>query len=541
MLEQLRETWDSLDSRRRAALVALAVVLVGGLIAVTVWAARPSWAVLYGDLSPRDAQAVVEALREQGVRYRLVAGGATIEVPRERLYELRLDLAGEGLPAASTVGFELFDRTSFSSSDLQNNVNLQRALQGELERSICTLAEISSARVHLAVPEERLFSDQQEAPSASVVVGLDSGRLATAQVAAIAQLVASAVPALVPAAVTVVDTAGRVLSGGWDSAGGLQTMAQMEATRAFEDGLRAHLQSMLDSVLGAHKSVVRVQAELDFQSQELTRETLQPPDGQGVLRREELTQEQYEGSGGPEVGGPAGLTAIGSRTSPGSGGSYEHRHESREYDYSRQHEQVTSPPGQVRRLAVAVVIDEGLSSSVARQVQNLVEAAAGIDSERGDRVTVETMAIEAIKVAEEQTKLAESAQAERQRQQSMGRAVRYGSIIVMLAMIAAASLMLMRTLRPAQRPEGKTRAMPDEPDEEREPETPAEGTGETPEISPVSVEELQASAGLGAAPDEPLVTRLSEMGAQAPADFARQLRDWVSSAEPEGGAEDGES
>ena len=551
MLEQLRETWEGLERRRQITLAAVAVVMLGGLIAVGVWATRPSWAVLYSELSPDDAQAVVERLRDQGVRHQLTAGGSTVQVPRERLYELRIQLAGEGLPGASSVGFEVFDRTSFSTSDLQNNVNLQRALQGELERSICTLDEITSARVHLALPEERLFSELQEAPGASVVVALAGSRLKSAQVAAIGQLVASAVPGLDADAVTIVDTAGRVLTGGLDGAGGMQTMAQLEATRAWEERLRGHLQSMLDSVLGANRSVVRLQATLDFESQQITREHFDPADGHGVIRREEITEEQYEGDGGTEVGGPAGLRGA-VEAGRGGGGSYHHRHESREYDYARLQEQISSPPGRLQRLAVAVVVDESLDRGTARQVQQIVEAAAGIDPARGDRVTVETMAIEAVRLAEKEAELAEATAAERAREQTVSRAVRYGGVILMLAMIAGAMLMVSRRLGPQEEPElgmdEEAQTGDDTPDATADAE-PA-GDDEELEFTPMTFEELQSQTEgeVGAeqpveerASSEGVIDRLSAFGSRSPEDFARHLRTWMSEAAPaEGEAEDEE-
>ncbi|MFW5866939.1 MAG: flagellar basal-body MS-ring/collar protein FliF [Armatimonadota bacterium] len=528
MLEQLRETWQGLDRRRRISLAALGVLLLGGMIAVAVWSSRPTWAVLYSELSPQDAQAVVERLREQGVSYRLASGGSTVQVPGARLYELRIQLAGEGLPSGSAVGFELFDKTSFSTSDLQNNVNLQRALQGELERSICTLEEIGTARVHLALPEERLFSDEQESPSASVVVGLAGSRLGTAQVAAIGQLVASAVPGLDTDGVTVVDTAGRVLTGGIDSTGGIQTMAQLEATRAWEERLRGHLQSMLDSVLGANRSVVRLQATLDFESQQITRETFDPADGEGLVRREETTEEKYDGAGGTEVGGPAGLQgAVGADRS--GAGSYEHRRELREYDYARLQEQISSPPGKLQRLAVAVVVDESLDAGTARQVQDLVEAAAGIDTERGDQVTVETMAIDAVRVAKQEAELAEAAAAERARAQTVSRAVRYGSVILMLAMIAGAMLMVSRKLGPQEDPQF------DDGDDELEDFVEPPLSEQELEFTPMTFDELQSQQNEAIQEDpapeeaasEGVAERLSALGSRSPEDFARHLRAWM--------------
>ncbi|MFW6156251.1 MAG: flagellar basal-body MS-ring/collar protein FliF [Armatimonadota bacterium] len=540
MLEQLRETWEALSRRGQISLIAVGVITLASLIAVGVWATRPSWAVLYSDLAPQDAQSVVEHLREQGVRHQLTSGGTVVQVPRESLYELRIQLAGEGLPDGGSVGFEIFDRSNFSTSDLQNNVNLQRALQGELERSICTLKEIASARVHLALPEERLFSEQQEPPSASVVVNISGSRLSSAQVAAITQLVASAVPGLDSEAVALVDTVGRVLTGGADAIGGMQTMAQLEATRAWEDRLRSHLQSMLDSVLGANRSVVRLQATLDFEDQQITRESFDPVDGEGVIRREEMTEEQYEGEAGEEVGGPAGIEGA-VRGGRGGGGSYEHRHETREYDHARLHEQISSPPGRLQRLAVAVVVDDSLGADTAGQVRQLVEAAAGIDVERGDRVTVETMAIEAIKIAEKETELAEAAEQERARAQSMSRMVRYGSIILMLAMIAGAMLMVSRRRGPRQ--EADTDAADEQvgADEGAEGEAPAD-EGEELDFTPMTFEQLEAQTEQGE-PEQPaatseetaaghLVDRLSAFGARSPEDFARHLRDWMRETSP---------
>lgn len=535
MLEQLRDTWDALERRQQMMLVAAAVAAVGAVVAVGIWSTRPSWAVLYAEMMPADAQAVVEQLEEQGVPYRLTAGGSAVEVPRERLYELRLKLAGEGLPGGGSVGFELFDRTSFSASDLQNNVNLQRAIQGELERSIATLSEVSTCRVHLALPEERLFTEQQEAPSASVVVGLRGGRLGSGQVAAITQLVASAVPSLEPDAVTVVDTNGNVLSGGWDGSGGLLTMAQLEATRAHEERIRQHLQSMLDSVLGAGKSVVRVQAELDFESQQLTRRTLEPAGGEGLVTSEETTTEQYEGIGPRgEVGGPAGIDGTVADGTDAEGGRYEHRHERREYDYSRLEEQISRPPGSVRRLTVAVVIDDGLDTAVAGQVQQLVEAAAGIDPQRGDVVTVETMTIEANRLAEQQ-KSDETAE-------TGGPAVSVpalvGGGILLAAMVAGGIVMARRRRR-----DGEKREVQAEPTHEaaKPAFAAADSSGEGLEFTPMSVEELRAQAGEAQAEEAPtvqeqsrLASTLSAMGMESPQDFAALLRAWMRTRQGDG-------
>lgn len=521
MLEQLSTFWTRLAVGQRVTLVALLTVLVGGLVVMVWWVTRPSWAVLYSGLSPEDAAAVVEQLREQNVPYRLSAGGATIQVPYEKLYDLRLQLAGRGLPASSVVGFELFDRANFSASDLQNNINYQRALQGELERTIATMDEVVSARVHLALPEERLFTEQQQPASASVVLSLKDQQISAAQVAAIAQLVASAVPNLDPKGVTVVDTSGRVLASGWDNAGGLQTLAQLQARRAFEEGMREHLQSMLDAVVGQHRSVVRVQAELDFQSQQVSRERVESPRADRLVKREELTEESYTGQGG-ETGGPAGLTSTGARTVANAGGSYQHRHETREYDYARNAEQITSPPGQVKRLTVAVALDDQLEPSAETKVRDLVATAAGINPERGDQVTVESISIEALKLAEEQEKLYAAAEAKTARSRLIASVLRHAGFVLTAAMVALALLMLSRRLSALAVPAGLAHSPAPEPapeadhDELRLPPLDAE-------VLRRSVEEQEA--------ERVLAQELSSLGAEAPDSFARQLRGWINPAD----------
>ncbi len=512
MFDQLIGFWDRLERSQRFSLVALAVILVVGLAVMGYWVSRPSFAVLYTSLSPEDAASVVEELREKGVTYRLTASGSTVEVPYEQLYEMRLQLAGKGMPSSSVVGFELFDRASFSASDLQNNVNYQRALQGELERTIMSMQEITAARVHLALPEERLFSDDQQEATASVVLGV-GGQLSPSHVSAISQLVASAVPSLNAKAVTVVDTSGRMLSGGSDEAGGLQTLAQLQARRAYEDRLREHLQSMLDAVLGRNRSVVRVQAELDFQSEETSRETLESPQDQAMVTREETTEESYTGNGS-ETGGPAGLASSGARSVATSGGSYEHKQESREYEYSRNVAHLRKPPGQLKRLTVAVALDEEIEGSPETKVRELVTAAAGISPERGDQVTVEIMAIDALKTAEKQDKLAVAAEAERAKGQSMRTAMRYGSFLLMAAMVAAAMMMLSKRLSALPMPEPQAQVA--------SVKSQAASEGQI-EIPPMNVEELRQAADL----DQPLAEELSSLGNQTPDDFARQLRTWM--------------
>jgi len=268
---------------------------------------------------------------------------------------------------------------------------------------------------------------------------------------------------------------------------------------------------MLDAVVGAHKSVVRVQTELDFQSQELTKESLETPGPTPLVTREEITDEKYTG-GAVETGGAAGILATSPREFPEGGGLYTHKHESREYEHSRNVEQIHKPPGRLERLTVAVVIDEELGIPLAAQVTDLIKAAAGIDPERGDQVTVDTMKIDALKVAEEEAKLAETQQAAHARERTMRRALHYGSFLVLAAMVAAAMYMFRSRVAAVLELIPTIRATT-EPTEQ-------------PGAAEVTMEMPPVAAGQPGG-DEELISELSNIGASAPDVFAEQLQGWI--------------
>lgn len=383
------QTWSSWPpSRRRAVILAAVGVAVAAL--AWSWATRPQFVPLYSRLEVQEAARVVEALQQMGIPYRLAGAGTTVEVPRDRVYTARLQLASQGLPRSGGVGFELFDRTSFGATELVQRVNLQRAIAGELVRSVETLEAVESARVHLAIPEDRLFQDDSSAPSASVVVALRPGAsLSGGQVRAIQHLVASSVQGLAPERVTVVDTRGRLLSPGGEDPTGAKA-AQLSEREQVEAALQQRAQSMLDQVLGPGRAIARVSAEVDFSRRQVEQESFLPE--QRAPTSEVTVEESYAGRGALPPGGPASVSVPSyAQVAPGSSGSEYRRRESRTtYQVTRRVERAVSTGG-IRRLSVAVLVDRQVPQAVVQALEAAVAAGVGLDRRRGDALVVQAV------------------------------------------------------------------------------------------------------------------------------------------------------
>lgn len=397
--------WRESTPSQRLGLGAFALICLGLLALTATLARRPHFGVLYASLQQEDAAEVVKRLRDMKVPYRVTAGG-TIEAPADRIHELRLDLAGEALPAGGQTGFELFDRTRLGLSDFGEQLNYQRALQGELARTISHLEAVEQARVHISLPRERLYADEQEKPTASVVLKLrGGGRLTSAQVGSIVHLVAGAVGGLDPEAVTVLDTRGRLLSsaddGGPEGVGMAAASNHLQLRREYEREVEQAVQSMLDGVVGPGKTVVRASAMLSSDRVETERETYQPTaDGAGVIQTRRETKETYRGLAEP---GAVGIPGIGSNSaSPPALGKtapradqYERSDLTAEYRVSRELERTLQPPGQLQRLTVAVFADEKAKIGRPDDLRSAVAAAAGLDAKRGDEVVISRVPFEA--------------------------------------------------------------------------------------------------------------------------------------------------
>jgi flagellar M-ring protein FliF len=412
----LKTRYLALPSSQRLLFAGLAGAGIVALIVVFLLNYRIDYGVLFTNLSQEDAAAIVAKLKGKKVPYRLEAGGASILVPRSEVYETRLLLASEGIPRGGGVGFEIFDRQNFGVTDFVQRLNYQRALQGELARTIIGIPEIAEARVHIVTPKEALFIEDQQDATASIAVKLRPGRtLHRAQIDGIVHLVASAVPGLRPGQVTVVDLDGRILSRPQEGLGleGLSA-GQLGLQRQVEESYERKVQSLFDNLLGSQKSLVRVSADLDFQKIDIREEIFTP--SKDLVRSEQITTERTTrglgGYGNPEARfdlnqgtitppppgkGPPPLTPP-ATPQPATASGTERQSELRNYELNRVLRQVVDQPGKIKRLSIAVVVDgvyQGEDHAFAprpheemRQLANLAKKAVGFSADRDDQFEI---------------------------------------------------------------------------------------------------------------------------------------------------------
>lgn len=406
--------------RRLAVLTALAAAMAS-LIAVVLWSQQPDMQVLFAHLSPDDAGAVVEKLKEAKVPYELGSGGSAILVPASQVHDLRLQLASQGLPHGGGVGFEIFDRSTVGMSEFVQKLNYRRALQGELARTIAQMPEVERARVHLALPERRLFSTERDRPRASVVLSLRrASALSKGQIHGIVHLVASSIEGLQPQDVTVVDGHGRLLSQASDERLTQLTSSQLDYKSSLEKDIENRVQTMLERVVGANKAVVRVSSVLDFRQVELTEERYDP--NSQVVRSEQRNQEKSGGASGVAGGVPGVASNVPAQAAAEpaqtSTTNAQTKSETVNYEISRTVSRIIEPVGTIKKLSVAVLVDGTYetvkpggdqagseaagstrkyvprSEAELKQLEEIVKKAMGYSSERQDEIEVMNMPFE---------------------------------------------------------------------------------------------------------------------------------------------------
>ena len=383
------------------ALAALAPLVFFG----AQWLTETQYVPLYSALPAEESGAVLNQLKVAKTPYR-IGPGEQILVPAEKVSETRLKLAMQGLPVGGGVGFEVFDRPSLGVSDFAQRLNYQRALQGELARTIGHLREVQRARVHLVLPQPSLFAERDRPATASVFLKLTPGAaLGREQIRGVVHLVASSVEGLVPERVTVVDTGGRVLSLGADPGGALSPR-RLEVKGAVEDSLERRVQSLLDATLGSHQAVVRVAATLNFDQVERTEETFDP---NTVARQKTRSTESNKGrSTSPAPGGAAagGENADKEPAQSVTQNDGTRESESMTFEVSRVVAKTLTTPGDIRRVTVAVMLNvptRGPGDARApaprpaedvEKIRRVVMGAVGFNEKRGDEVTVVEVAFD---------------------------------------------------------------------------------------------------------------------------------------------------
>jgi flagellar M-ring protein FliF len=413
-LGRATQTFAGFSAGQKAvSIVAVLALAVGGLL-LSRWSSTPSYAPLFTGLTPADASAIVDELTASGTPYQLADGGGSILVPRENVYDARVRVSGKGLPAGETTGYSMLDKQGVTASEFQQQVGFQRAMEGELSKTIEHIDGVESAVVHLAIPKKDVFADEDGKPTASVLLETLPGReIEPQQVQAVVHLVSSSVEGLEPGKVTVADSKGRVLStpGDGGAAGGGDLRAQQ--TEAYEDRMTEKVQQLVERVVGSGRAAVQVTADLDFDATERKSEEFSPAPNTPALS-ESSSQETYKGTGSTP-GGVLGPDNIGvPNTTGGANNSYDKSQRTANNAVNKVTEQRKSAPGGVRRQHVSVLLDARAAGTVdPQQIEELVVSGAGIDAARGDTIAVGRLPFDDTAAKEAAAELEEKKSAEK--------------------------------------------------------------------------------------------------------------------------------
>lgn len=416
----LLQRFNQQPNPRKILIIVVAAALIAAVIGAYMWSRDPGYRILFSGLSDRDGGQIIQSLQQMNIPYRLDAGGV-ISVPADQVYNARLQLASQGMPKGGTAGFELLDNQKFGISQFGEQVNYQRAIEGELARSIESLAAVQSARVHLAMPKQTVFLRDQQKPTASVLLTLHPGRILDgSQVAGIVHLVSSSVPDLPIRNVTVVDQNGSLLSSipelGVNNTNAPLNQRQLAYVHQIEQMLSERVQKILEPIVGVDNVKAEVTAQVDFSEIEQTSESFKPnsaPNASAI--RSEQTAEGTGTSGAQPSGVPGALSnqppgaATAPITLPNPPGvavntgqnQTSHKEATRNYEVDKTIQHVKNPVGTIKRVSVAVVVnykrvnqkDGGIRSvpltqAEMNQISNLVREAMGYNKDRGDTLNV---------------------------------------------------------------------------------------------------------------------------------------------------------
>ncbi|GAA3450644.1 flagellar basal-body MS-ring/collar protein FliF [Dactylosporangium matsuzakiense] len=442
--------WKSFSPGQKAVTIfAILALAIGGWFFAS-WSGQPTMAPLFSNLAAADASAIVDKLNADGVTYSLSDGGGTVNVPADQVYALRIEMSGAGLPAQGDAGYALLDKQGIMTSEFMQQVTYRRALEGELAKTIGSIKNVNSATVHLAIPEKDVFTDDQQAPTASVLVNTGTQSLTGDQVTSIVHLVSSSVEGLEPGNVTVVSAGGKVLSTSDSGGSGSGGDGGSAATSAYEQRLRSAVQNMLDTVVGPGHAAVNVTAALNYDNTE-TKTQKYVADPAVPPLSEQKKSEQYTGGNGVPVGGVLGPDNIQVPNGTGAGGDgqYQQTTETRNNAVGMVTETTKSAPGQVSKLGIAVIVDSSVAKVDLAQLQQLVSSAVGLDPARGDQIAVSSMAFDTSAATAEKNAAAEAAKG--QQAQVQMQYIQMGAIVLALLILLIVAALANRKRRKAEK------------------------------------------------------------------------------------------
>jgi flagellar M-ring protein FliF len=413
-MDQIKRLFANLTLGQKVSIGAAALAVIGLLVALSHWNKERDFKPVYTGLASEDAGQVLARLKESSIEYRLGDNGTSVLVPSGKVAELRLSLAASGLPKSGRIGFEIFDRTNFGASEFAEQINYHRALEGELERSIMSLAEVERARVHVTFPKDSIYTESKQPAKASVLLTLRTGaKLSPQNVTAICHLIASAVEGLLPEGVSVLDMRGNLLNrprtSGLNDASA-PSEATLEYRQQIERELLGKIVNTLEPMLGVDRFRAGVSVDCDFTSGEQSEESYDP--SKSVMLTSQRTEDGAASASASGVPGTASnLPRPTSRPSSGAGGS-SRRTESVTYASSRLVKHIKLPQGGIRRISVSVLLDHTLRFAGGKRiiepptpervkvVRDLIAGVAGIVPERGDQIIVESSPFESTLLAE---------------------------------------------------------------------------------------------------------------------------------------------
>lgn len=524
MLNSLRNNWNALIPLQRAAIVAVLAAVFAGITLLTFTTVNPSYGVLFSNLSMEEAGKITAKLKDSKIDYKLSDNGQTIQVPSDKVYELRLSVANAGLlPQGGNVGFEIFDKPAFGASDFINRVNYQRALVGELTRTIKTYDGILDARINLAMPEKSVFTQNTDPVKASVYLKLRPNfRLDPKKIVGITNLISSGVERLTPENVSLVGDEGplNVTQGSADFTNG-----QFEFQTRLERRLTDELQVLANKVLGPGKSAIRVNIEMNWDQSQKTKEVFTPssPRGENLIVEESTDLTGFSKTGmGTTPGVITNVIPVLNNLKPGD---FKDSKTRSTRVVNREYVQSTTAPGTIKRISVGGFIDAKIDAAEELRLRNALAASVGLDltsGGRGDKIELMTKTFDT--TVQDQEKKEELAASKQEAQTNL---VRNGAALGTLLLVGILTLLMTkRSNRKPRRPRLNATIGDDAPPSiaSSNPESDAIGRSldprtlidETPEA--VQAEPMETETSL---------SRLRSIAADQPEEVAMMLQDWL--------------
>lgn len=439
--QQVLQFWDKIDKRQRYTIIGVAVLALVSILGWSYWwSGKPDLVPLYTGLEAKDAGEVTAKLKEMKVQYepRETPDGTAIFVQSKDVHNVRLDLANIGLPRGKK-GFEIFENSKLGTTEFQNSVNYLQALQGELARTIEKIDGVKEVRVHIVMPEDSLYKKNEKPATASVMLLLEPDvQLAKPQIKGIVNLVAHSIKGLQAENITILDQQGRILNDPEEEDEekqdvGKKTLTQLDMTRKVQERLQKNVQTLLDQALGEGKAFVRLSVELDFDQRMTDRQLFAPVvDDSGIIRSSQETTESYSGTN-TQPGGAAGTASNipGYVAANNSGESqYDKKEVTRNYEINETKEKIVASPGAIKRLTIAVLVDnndEQLGQAQRESISRAVSSAVGLDANRGDTISVEPLPF-STELAERRAQAVEEQKTQAQLQQWLA----IGAVVLVL-------------------------------------------------------------------------------------------------------------